>query len=783
MLDKAKQSLNVADVIKEISTYCYSELTRIQLENPIFYTNAKALTEQRSVLQDLIYYLQTDEQLSIGNFEDIQPYLDALKPEFAIIQSEYILKIAHVIEITNRLLKVSSGLTDHEVLKSFLSDFNALDKTLKLIHRVISEQGSIKDNASSKLSSIRRSMRFIDSHIRTKTLELAKSKYKDYLIDSETTVRDGITVLAVKSEHVSLVNGTIHGYSNTGGTVFIGPEENTKKLRELNQLKSDELKELDTIMRELCGNLRQDLDAIRENFELLVELDQIHAKAQYAIKNGCILPELNTKDYQIKLKNAYHPILLQTMNRKEIVPLNIEFGIDDTIIIISGPNAGGKTVALKTVGLLCLMNQMCIPIPCDTASSLPIFHHIFCDIGDHQSINDDLSTFSSHIQNIKYFLDHSSIDTLILLDEMGTGTDPKEGSALSQSFIHQFLKNGAKVIATTHIGELKVFASETEGVQNASIPFDKEKLISTYTLKQNIPGQSYAFSIAQRFGIQKNVVTDARKRMSESDIKIENLIKELHDELAINEKLKKDLDLSLAKSKSVETMYESKLKKIKKYEKEVKDEAIKKADALLIDVNKRIEKTIFELRQSNADKKNIKKSKDVVHEMKEKVTNMKQKLKEKRVSDDVEFQIGDRVKHLQFQTVGEIIEINSGKYRLQMGNLTMHVDSDDIEFISRPDKKEQKQVVHIDHSISSQVKNEIDVRGKHFEEAWDACDEYLEMALSTGWEEIAIIHGKGSGILSQRINQQLKHDKRVLRKRFGKHGEGDTGVTIVTLRT
>ncbi len=789
LLSKQSEHILEFDKIKSaLASFCYSDASRQKLLRLKIETDLDFIREKQAEVQDVLGIVQRGGRLPIQQFESIKQLLEHLRPQGASLLPEQIMRIVTQLTIVVDLLRYIETQENDRALniKRISRRFYQPSAELREINTYLHENGAIRDNATSDLSKIRREIRYLEAQLRTKANDLAKDKYKSYLVDAMSTIRNDRNVLAVKSEFASLVGGVIHGYSGTGSTVFIEPNENVQVSSKLQGLKASEQREIDKILRLIGDCLRPSLGEIAQNEQLLVELDVIQSKATYGHKIRGILPRLQGKNQQFKLHDAYHPVLLMHHKREDVVPLTIEFGSpSDKIVLISGPNAGGKTVTIKTIALLSVMAQAAIPIPCSEKSELPIYHKLFCDIGDEQSISNDLSTFTSHLSRIKEILEQSSIDTLVVMDELGTGTDPKEGSALAKSILGELLKLQANVIATTHLGELKLYANEANGVQNASMAFDKGSLSSTYRFQMGIPGQSHAFYIASRVGLNTKVIQAAELQMDASDQAVETLLSNLNDTLERNLKLQNELDLKAARAASLEKMYEGKLKKLQEFERQTKDAAIKDAEALLQDVNKQIENAVNEVKAAKGDKERIAKARQAVVQVKDDVHQKKSSLKKKRSKElNEKLEIGDTVRHTEFKTLGEIIEINSGKYRLQMGHFTLHVNKDQIELVKKAataqDEKDRGSVNYSD--VETTVKNEVDLRGLAAEEAWEKCDEYIELARSSGWLTVTIIHGKGTGVLRDKINANLQYDKRIKSKRRGNEGEGDTGVTIVELR-
>lgn len=760
--------LEFDEIKRSIASFSYSEESRKAILRLKTMTDADLIAQKQGDVRDILALIQRGGRFPISHFDSVKSLLHHLRPEASSLLPEQIMRILAQMTISVELIRYVEAQESDAVanLRQISRRLYQPSNEVKQINLYLHENGVIRDNATPELSKLRREIRYMESQLRTKANDLAKDKYKKYLVEDLATIRNDRNVLAVKAEHAALVGGVVHGYSGTGSTVYIEPNENVQVNSKLQGLKAKEQREIDKVLRLIGDALRPSLHLLAANEDLLIELDLIQAKAQYGYSIRGILPKLNRKNQEMRLENAYHPVLLKLHKREAVVPLNIKFGdADNKIVLISGPNAGGKTVTIKTVALLCLMTQAAIPIPASERSELPIFHKLFCDIGDDQSISNDLSTFTSHLTRVKEILEQASIDTLVVIDELGTGTDPKEGAALSKAILAELIGLKSSVIATTHLGELKLFANAKKGVQNASMAFDKEKLESTYRFQMGIPGQSHAFYIASRVGLNKKMINEAEGQIESSDQAVESLLGDLNDTLESNLKLQKELDLKTARAKSLEQMYESKLKKLKDFERQTRAEAIREAEELLSGVNKQIEQSVREVKESKGEKARIAQARSAMEQIKGDVRDKKTKLKKSRLPTKAEaFALGDRVRHLEFKTVGEIIEINSGKFRLQMGHFTLHVSKDQIELVERAaqSKKEQRATANY-ANVETNVGNDVDLRGLSVDDAWEKCDEYIELARSSGWEKVTIIHGKGTGVLRERINDFLKHDKRIKR--------------------
>ena len=780
------ERLELPEILEDISKFLYNSLLkeRVLTVKPLV---SRALIEEELANQgDLLILIEEENQIPFRHYSSVEDCLSQIRPDSSRITESNALKILQILELCQDIHSFSKAVSySNNLASKILKRILPVRDVVQEIHKRVDLNGSVKDSASSELKRIRQNLEKNRAQLRTKINDLAKFRYKEYLVDDIVTYKNDKLVLAVKSEHVQHINGQIQGYSDTGLTVYMEPVENSKIHKDLNLLLNQEQKEVDRILRELASIIRPYSNQIEENTESIYWLDIIQAKARYANSINAIVPKLNQKSYQTKLINAFHPLLIKNHNKAEIVPLNINYADEENrIVLISGPNAGGKTVSLKTVGLLQLMIQCGIPVPCHKESVFPIYNKLFVDIGDNQSIQNDLSTFTSHLKRMKEIIEKASVDTLVLIDELGTGTDPVEGAALARAFLKKLLSSRAKAIATTHLGELKLFADNHDGIQNASMEFNEEKLESSFRLVQGIPGSSFAFYISEKMGIDEKIISVARDFVGDSRNNLEELIQKLNNTLRENLEIKNDLQREGDDTKKLKEHYERKLSKLKELEKETMHKAIEEADFILRSANKAIENAVAEIKNSSADKSVVSKYRNEISQQKEEVKQKKQKLRKIKTATVAQLDIGDRVRHTRLGTIMDIIEKDRNNYILASGSVQIKAKLDELELISQKKtvKKEYKKTN--DNSIYSMdsVRNELDLRGLNFEEAWLKCDDYLDHAIHTGWENVTLVHGKGTGVLREKINQQLQFDKRIKSKRLGNHGEGDTGVTIVTLR-
>ncbi|MDX1702156.1 MAG: endonuclease MutS2, partial [Melioribacteraceae bacterium] len=558
-----------------------------------------------------------------------------------------------------------------------------------------------------------------------------------YLVQEEyVTQRDGRLVLPVKAEHKRHVKGFIHSESNTGQTVYIEPEETLELNNEILSLSFAEKREIERILKELTSLIGKNSIQLKTALNTISRIDVFFAKAKYSMEIIGSFPRFNTKK-RIKLLEARHPILLKKLGREKTIPLSFEY-TDNNITLITGPNAGGKTVVIKTIGLLTLLAESGIHIPAHPDSELFFFDNVMLDIGDEQSIEDDLSTFSSHLSNIKSILENSNASSLILIDEIGTGTDPSEGTALAAAFLIKLKQNGSVVVATTHHGNLKIIASELEGFQNASMEYDIQNLRPTYKFKQGSPGSSYAFEVAQKIGLKKDILDLAEEYLDSDKSKIEKFIIDLENKsLALNKKLK-DMEIENSRLKGLTNLYETEIKKLNDQKKRILKETKDKADDFLRGINSEFEKTIKRIKETSAERSAIIEEKEKIDKIKESI-KITYKEFEPETPKDTDFNINDYVQIKDSLTKGEIVEIDlqKGNVTIDTGNLRIKAKIKNLIHTSRP----KKEVIHKKFaSVTSLDSTTLDIRGKKPEEIEFEVVKFIDDAHLAGLKNVEIIH-------------------------------------------
>lgn len=676
----------------------------------------------------------------------------------------------------------------YDLLEEMILSLNIYKDIEDTIFNAIISEDEISDNASSTLKNIRRQIEVKNASIRNKLNSIINSTTnKKYLQDSIITIRQDRFVVPVKLEYKSNFPGLVHDQSSSGATLFIEPMAIVELNNNLKELRLQEKAEIERILAELTAIVAEVSHDIRYNQGVLAKLDFIFAKGKLALAMKGTKPILNNDGF-IMIKQGRHPLLKE----EEVVPTTIHIGDSFTSLVITGPNTGGKTVTLKTVGLFTLMSQAGLQIPADYGTKMAVFNNLFADIGDEQSIEQSLSTFSSHMTNIVDILKNIDENSLVLFDELGAGTDPTEGAALAMAILNYLYKKKIRTIATTHYSELKIYALTTEGVENASVEFDVETLSPTYKLLIGVPGKSNAFEISKRLGLQDFIINDARELITKENIEFEDVLatidkdrKVSEENRAESERLKLEINKlkeELTKKKNqIEDMKQKILReakqearKIIKEAKEESEEIVKELRNISSEIEKEKSKKIQESRDRINDKLNL-----IEDDLTENIlakTNNKPPLNVKK---------GETVKLLNINQIGTVISVpdSYGNLVVQVGIMKVNVN---ISIVERAkDTQRSATTARTKSMIKSklkQIKSEIDLRGNTLEEAILDVDKYLDDAYMTGLGQVHIIHGKGTGVLREGIKQLLKNHRHVSTSRLGEHGEGGNGVTVVEIK-
>jgi DNA mismatch repair protein MutS2 len=785
MQNKALKVLEFNKVKDRLLEHASSSLGKEKVKNIIPSTDFNEVVKLQQETDEAANVLRLKGNVPLSGIYDIRAHIKRAVIGGSLSPQE-LTQIASSISASRRIKRFVEGLVEDAIelplLAVYVEQIVVLAELEESIRNAIDEGGEVLDSASDLLRSLRHQMRSNESRVREKLESMIRSSNAQKMLsDAIVTIRNDRFVIPVKQEYRGHYGGIIHDQSSSGQTLFIEPAAIVQLNNQLQDIRMKEQLEIDRILSELSAKTAEFHDELAIIVDVLGELDFIFAKAKYGRIIKGSMPIMNDEG-RIALFKARHPLI----PIDEVVANDIMLGKDFTTIVITGPNTGGKTVTLKTVGLCTLMAQAGMQIPALDGSELAVFGSIHADIGDEQSIEQSLSTFSSHMVNIVDILDNVSFDSLVLFDELGAGTDPQEGASLAISILDEVYKTGARVIATTHYPELKAYGYNRDGVMNASVEFDVETLSPTYKLLLGVPGRSNAFEISKRLGLNDRVIANARSHVSEDSNEIDNMIASL-------EKSKRQAEVELEEAHQLRKEAEMLHKDLQKqmitfYDQkdELYEKAGEKAASLIEKAKVEAEEIIKDLRKMRTEKHadikeheliNAKRRLETATPTIKKSAKQSQQKKEKRT-----FASGDEVKVITFDQKGTLLDKTSANsWQVQIGILKMKVNEKDLEFLNSPKPVETKPLAIV-RGKDFHVSLELDLRGERYEEAIHKVEKYIDDALLAGYPRVSIIHGKGTGALRQGVQEYLKSHRSVKRTRLGDAGEGGTGVTIVELK-
>lgn len=729
-------------------------------------------------------------RISFGDAAPVEESLKRLEIGGALNASE-LLRICRLLSNTARVKSYGRHDTQEDLADCLDIYFDGLEPLTPLVNeieRCILSEDEISDDASSTLKHIRRNINSLNNRVHTTLSGLVNGSLRTYLQDALITMRGDRYCIPVKAEHRSQVQGLIHDQSASGSTLFIEPMAIVKLNNDLQELYVKEQDEIRKILASLSEETAQYIEEIRTDYRSLTDLDFIFARGALALSMRASRPVLN-EEGRIRIREGRHPLL----DQKKVVPITVSLGDEFSLLIITGPNTGGKTVSLKTVGLLTLMGQSGLHIPAADRSELSVFRQVYADIGDEQSIEQSLSTFSSHMTNIVSFLKKVDERSLVLFDELGAGTDPTEGAALAIAILSHLHKRNIRTMATTHYSELKVYALSTPGVENACCEFDVESLRPTYRLLIGIPGKSNAFAISGKLGLPDYIIDDAKKRLSEQDVSFEDLLSDLEASRRTIEKEQAEIAAYKKEAEALKHQAAQKQEKLDEQRDRILREANEKANAILREAKEVADETIRNFHKFG--KENISAA-----EMEKERERLRKKIKDTSASASLktnkpkknhkpsDFKLGESVKVLSMNLTGTVSSLPDarGNVTVQMGILRSQVHISDLEIIEEvspyaPKRMNRTSKSKIKMSKSLSVSPEINLLGKTVDEAVAELDKYLDDALLSHLNSVRVVHGKGTGALRKGIHEYLRRQKHVKSYHLAEFGEGDAGVTIVEL--
>ncbi|MEE0297384.1 MAG: endonuclease MutS2 [Lachnospiraceae bacterium] len=794
MNPKALKTLEYNKIIDKLTEFAGSALAKEMCRNLQPSTDLYEIQALQKETSDALSRIYQKGAVSFRGVRDIRGSIKRLEIG-AIIGINELLSICSLLDVCSKVKAYSRNDRDPDFEDSLEAMFQALQPLTPVsseIRRCIASEEELNDDASPALFKIRRSMRQINDKVHAQLQTMVNGSARTYLQDAVVTMRNGRYCIPVKAEHRGQIPGMIHDQSSTGSTLFVEPMAVIKLNNDLRELELKEEKEIEMILATLSARCGEETEALRDDLDLLTKLDFIFARAQLSRSMNGTQPDFN-EEGRILIKKGRHPLL----DKKKVVPIDIQLGKDFELLIITGPNTGGKTVSLKTVGLFTLMGQAGLHIPAFDHSELSVFHEVFADIGDEQSIEQSLSTFSAHMTNTVSILKEADDRSLVLFDELGAGTDPTEGAALAIAILSNLHRRGSRVMATTHYSELKVFALSTPGVENGCCEFDVETLRPTYRLLIGVPGKSNAFAISQKLGLSQDIIEEAKTHLTKQDEDFEDLLADLEQKRVTIEQERDQINSYKEEIRELKQRLESKQEKLDLSRDKILREANEQARNILQEAKDYADTTIRNFQKygkaAGVSAKDMEKERG---KLREKMSTVDKKLSAKNAAPKKshkqltakDLHIGDSIKVLSLNLKGTVSTLPDAKGNLfvQMGILHSQVNIRDLEKLDDTvitgGNFSKTGSGKIKMSKSASVSTEINLLGKTVDEAIMELDKYLDDAYIAHLPSVRIVHGKGTGALRKGVHNYLRRQKHVKSYRLGEFGEGDAGVTIVEFK-
>lgn len=748
------------------------------------FSHLRESMQQTTEMRDLVDY---DQSVPMEGIHDLRRYYHKIRIAGSHLFPEEFIAISQTLAVVRRLkVYFHARKAKAPNLTTLAESLHPQESLEKDIHRCIDESSlAVKDDASSELASLRKQIIRTQNQARSKMESLVRNlSSQGILQENIITVRDSRLVLMVKEEYKRKVHGLVHDQSASGSSLFIEPLETLEDNNRIRELQAQEQHEIERILTILTDKIRASFLELEFDVDILARLDMIYAKAVFSRLLAAHPPEL-IEEAELHIAGGRHPLLLLRMGEKQVVPLDLDFSDTFRTLIISGPNAGGKTVALKTIGLITLMARCGLHIPALPHSKIGAINLIFASIGDQQSIDNDLSTFSSHLESLKYIAEHADRRSLVLIDEIGAGTDPEEGSALAMALLERLTQIGSLTVVTTHQSALKAFAYRTDGVANGSMEFDVKTLKPTYRFRAGIPGSSYAFEIASRMGLIDGLIDRARELVGSQKDRLEGLILELEGKIQHYQEMVREVSIKESEYRGLAKLYKERNDIIRREEKQIKRKAVAEAEEMLSGANAAVEKAIRDIKEQNAKREVIRDAKQSLEQQRRKVEREKKIVaeeKDERVQSEP-ITTGDIVRWVTFNSVGQVISglDAQGRVMLQMGGVKIKAPLAELHKVIEQSVFQQAPV-RVVTETPTEYKNEIDLRGLRAEEALEKVEIFLDEAILAGFSAVRIIHGKGTGRLRTSITHYLRQHPRVQASRLGNWNEGEAGVTVVELK-
>ena len=785
MFDTAINTLEFAKVLDVIASCATSDPGKERVRRLLPKSDPELVLLELNRVKEMVKLLEEGDIIPFKGIYDLSHPLRTASVVGAMLSPENLSRVAATAGCARMVKKF---LEDRARIAGRLADMAVVMTTFEelenAVRSAIDEVNEVRDSASPELKHIRASIATERSRARATLARLLKEwNDRNYLQEEIIASRDGRLTLPVKGNSRGKVKGLFVDQSSTGSTVFIEPLEAVEINNNIRQLELEERREVERILKELTAIVHKYRFEIEDTLNILLELDSLFARAEYSGRYDCSMPEISMNN-RIRIVHGRHPLLL--IKEIDVVPLNLDLEEGIKTLVISGPNAGGKTVALKTVGILTLMALSGCWVPAIKGTVLPFINELHAVIGDDQSIAADLSTFSSHLTKLTSVVKSFEKRKMVLIDEIMTGTDPAEGTALGIALLDRLTQDGALTLCTTHKGDLKAYAHKAEGVINGSLEFDPHSLSPTYKFLVGIPGSSYAFSLAKKVGLPAEIIRQAEQLRGRDRSAMENLLLELGEKMAEIENLKISASSAEMKAEALRNQLESDLKSAKSIEKKLIEKAEAQAEKILADANRIVENAVKQIREGNAEKDAVKSARELIADSKNKYISRKKKQVHRSArKDQGPVLVGDRVRLEDSETTGVVIEGKNSKGRLlvEAGGIRIWIDEEKLIKMPPPGKKDKSKQVKVRYNISSEsLVPKLDMRGMDSQQARVTLEEYIVKAASANFDEVEIIHGKGGGVLRKVVADILGNNPAIKGFRSGEWGQGDYGVTVADLK-
>ncbi|WP_251215136.1 endonuclease MutS2 [Alistipes muris] len=820
-----EQKIGFDRLREQVAALCTMRAARGLLAAEGFTTSVREIVRRLSLADEMRLLLEMNPDFPGGDYPDMDHVVAKLRVEGAFLDVEEVVTLRRALAMVGQLVAfIGARGQQYPALYDLTRGVEAFPAIVQRIDAIIDPFCAVRDGASPELAEIRRAIREREGQAAKRLQQVLAAAKSAGIVDADAqlSVRDGKTVIPVSAANKRKLNGFIHDESATGRTFYVEPVEVVELNNELRELEYAERREIVRILTEFTETVRPDVELIAASGDYLAEVDMLRAKGRWASANGCVKPIVSTDD-RLVLKDARHPLLQQTLRAqgREIVPLNMQLDKRKRILVISGPNAGGKSVCLKTTGIVQYMFQCGFPVPASEISELPVFGSIFIDIGDEQSIDNDLSTYSSHLVNMKNMLSGASDRTLVLIDEFGSGTEPTIGGAIAEAILERLLERGCYGVITTHYANIKYYAASTDGIANGAMTFDVQHIRPLFRLETGKPGSSFAVEIARKIGLPEEIIRSAAEKAGSEHINLEKQLREIARDKHYWEQKRDRIRLTDRKVEELEQSYAEQLAKIRAERQEILKKAKQEAQALIADANRQIENTIRTIRETQAEKETTRLARKELDDFRaaaeqadaaerdaeiareiERIERRRQRRAERKAQRGEaaapgsapeppkkrEVEAGSKVRMLGQEMVGEVRAVKGKKAQVAFGQILTTVDKALLTVVSNNEYREATRPTTVRTVVSADIsarklafRDHIDVRGMRSIEALDAVQQFIDDALMVGVSSVTILHGKGTGALKEEIRRYLRTVPEV-ESAVDEHADrGGAGITVVTL--